>query len=144
MLGEGHMPKLDPIEVIGYYRALGEFVDTFANIEEVIFLYLSELAGVDHDTARAVFSGVRIHDAISFIKRIAEVRGVQLSAELDDVLGQLQIINDVRNLILASSGVGEMAQRSSRAIHFQCWPRLDRRANQGDPYLSCHTYGYAI
>jgi hypothetical protein len=87
-------------DVAAYYRALGEFVDTFANVEEVMFLYLSALAGVDHDTARAVFSGVRIRDAISYIKRISEVRGVQLAAELDDVLGQLQIINDVRNLIL--------------------------------------------
>lgn len=87
-------------DVAAYYRALGEFVDTFANVEEVMFLYLAALVGVDHDTARAVFSGVRIRDAISYIKRIAEVRGAQLAAELDEVLGQLQIINDVRNLIL--------------------------------------------
>jgi hypothetical protein len=48
-------PRINLEEVAAYYRALGEFVDTFANVEEVIFMYLSELAGVDHDTARAVF-----------------------------------------------------------------------------------------
>ena len=43
---------------------------------------------------------MRIHDAVSFIKRIAEVGKAELSAALDDLLSQLLIINDVRNLIL--------------------------------------------
>src|SRR5207253_3080225 len=76
-------------------------------VEEVlsifISLYLSALAGMDPGTARAVFSGVTIHDGISFIKRIAEVRNSSLSTELDDVLSQLLIISDVRNLILHHS-----------------------------------------
>ena len=92
--------RVDLKEVSGYYQALGKFVDTFANVEEILFLYLYASAGVDYDAARAIFSGVRIHDAVSFIKRIAEVGKAELSAALDDVLSQLLIINDVRNLIL--------------------------------------------
>jgi hypothetical protein len=60
---EGHLPKLDPQEVIGYYRALVEFVDLFADVEGVLFLYLYTLVGVDEATAKAVFSGVRVHEA---------------------------------------------------------------------------------
>jgi len=92
--------RVDLKGVSGYYQALGKFVDTFANVEEILFLYLYASAGVDYDTARAIFSGVRIHDAVSLIKRFAEVRKAELSAALDDVLSQLLIINDVRNLIL--------------------------------------------
>jgi hypothetical protein len=53
--------RVDLKEVSGYYQALGKFVDTFANVEEILFLYLYASAGVAYDTARAIFSGVRIH-----------------------------------------------------------------------------------
>jgi hypothetical protein len=97
------MPKLDPKEVIGYYRALGEFVELFADVEGVLFLYLYTLVGVDEATAKAVFSGVRVHEAISFIRRLAEVRTHGIPATIDAVLAQLLIINDARNMILHNS-----------------------------------------
>jgi hypothetical protein len=91
--------RVDLKEVSGYYQALGKFVDTFANVEEILFLYLRVgWSSLRH--GKSHFSGVRIHDAVSFIKRIAEVGKAELSAALDDVLSQLLIINDVRNLIL--------------------------------------------
>jgi hypothetical protein len=89
-----------PEEQAGYYRALGQFVSRFAEVEGVLFLYLYTFAGVDENTAKAVLSGVRVHDGVSFIKRIAYVRNTTLSAELEEVLSQLLIINDARNLIL--------------------------------------------
>jgi hypothetical protein len=54
---------LYPEEQVGYYRALGQFVDAFAEVEGVLFLYLYTFAGMDQDTAKAVLSGVRVHDA---------------------------------------------------------------------------------
>src|SRR5438876_4934171 len=45
--------RVDLNEVAGYYQALGQFVDIFANVEEVlsifISLYLSALAGMEPD-----------------------------------------------------------------------------------------------
>ena len=96
--------RVDLKEVSGYYQALGKFVDTFANVEEILFLYLYASAGVDYDAARAIFSGVRIHDAVSFIKRIAEVGKAELSAALDDVLSQLLIIIVILYCIIRSPG----------------------------------------
>jgi hypothetical protein len=79
-------------EIIGYYRALGEFVDTFAEVEGVLFLYLSTLIGIDQDTAKAVFSGIRAHDSVSFIKRTMEARNVALPTDLDAALSQLLVM----------------------------------------------------
>jgi hypothetical protein len=104
------MPKLDPIEVAGYYRALGEFVEAFADVEGELFLYLYTLVGVDYNMARAVFSGVRVQEAVSFIRRIMEIRPSKIPEGLDEVLAQILIINDTRNLILHHSVSGRYSK----------------------------------
>jgi hypothetical protein len=38
--------RFDREQIVGYYRALGEFVDTFANVEQVLFLCLYNLVGI--------------------------------------------------------------------------------------------------
>jgi hypothetical protein len=103
---KGYMPStpdLEEKEAPGYYGTLGLFVHSFAHAEGWLFMYLCRVAEVDEDTARAIFSGVRVHDPVSFIKRIAEVRNEPLSNEFDEALSQLLIINDVRNHILHHS-----------------------------------------
>jgi hypothetical protein len=57
--------RSDREEIIGYYRALGEFGGAFAKVEWALFLYLHNLAALDQETAKAIFSGVRVHDAAS-------------------------------------------------------------------------------
>jgi hypothetical protein len=104
------MPKLDPREVAGYYRALGEFVEAFADVEGDLFLYLYNLVGVDYNMARAVFSGVRIQETVSFIRRIIEIRPSKIPDGLDEVLAQLLTINDTRNLILHHSVSGRYSK----------------------------------
>jgi hypothetical protein len=60
--------------------------------------------------ARAVFSGVRIQEAVSFIRRIMEIRPSKIPDGLDEVLAQLLTINDARNLILHHSVSGRYSK----------------------------------
>jgi hypothetical protein len=63
-------PRVDA----GYFQALGMFVDRFAQVESALFQFLSVFAGVDDQTARAIFSGTRVDAACSFLRRIADVK----------------------------------------------------------------------
>jgi hypothetical protein len=104
------IPRLDPEQEAGNYYALGKFIDLFAAVEETLFGYLRALAGLDPDTGRAILSGVRAHDSVTFVKRIAEVKSITLPAHMEDVLSHFLKINDARNLILHHSGVGRFRE----------------------------------
>ena len=54
------------------------------------------------EIAQAVFSGVRIKEAMSLINRVAEVRPLSKEAKADQdyIFTQLRLITDVRNDIL--------------------------------------------
>jgi hypothetical protein len=85
-----------------YWLALGEFVDSFARAEHDIHLVLRWHTKTLDKVARAVFSGVRIDAACSFLRRLADIEFIDSTewAELEPVLTQLKTINDARNLIL--------------------------------------------
>jgi hypothetical protein len=85
-----------------YFEALGRFAHAYARVESIIALSLWYSAGISHPIAKAVFSGVKIKETSGFLKRIAEVTGMDKTRrdELDAVLKQLGDITAARNDIL--------------------------------------------
>lgn len=69
----------------------------FANTESCLLIALSETAGVSHDTARGIFSGVRIDTAKSLINRLRELKGMPEDPILTSAFAQLTLITNVRN-----------------------------------------------
>jgi len=108
-----------------YFRALGLFVDQFAQVEGALFRFLSVFAGVDHEIARAILSGARVDAACSFLRRIPDVKGRAKNprnVNLPRVLEQLLIINNVRNDILhygtmITEGGARVTSNIDRALH---------------------------
>lgn len=95
-----HLPKQlrDP----EYLQALGGFVETFALVEAAIFWSLRFYTNMPIAMMRAVLSGVRIQDGISFVRRVhaAAKPPLPIRAELDAALVQLKLITDKRNDII--------------------------------------------
>jgi hypothetical protein len=85
-----------------YNAALGSFVQSFARVEHGMHRALRWYAKVDVETARAVFSGVRAMEASGYLRRLADIGGIEASewARLNPLLAQLKAINDVRNILL--------------------------------------------
>lgn len=85
-----------------YFEALGRFVQTFAETEIGIAMTLRTLAGVTKPVARAIFSGVRVETAMSFINRIMEVTSTSqpMRDDFQYAFTQLGHINQARNQIL--------------------------------------------
>jgi hypothetical protein len=83
-----------------YYLALGKFVNEFAHAEADMFVLLIMTANVPIATGQALFSGTRVRDSISFIKRIYETRGSEPTARMADVFSQLTSIATARDHIL--------------------------------------------
>lgn len=96
------VPGSSPEKYDAYWKALGKFIHEFARIEAALQLLLWRLSKMDPKLAKAVFSGTRIDGASQFIRRLLEVRPIDKKKEavLLDMLTQLKIINDVRNLIV--------------------------------------------
>ena len=85
-----------------YWPALGKFLDVFATVESCMQMVLWHYAKTPTHIARAIFSGVRIKEAISFVNRILEVSTVtpEAKADLAYVFAQLTVITNVRNQII--------------------------------------------
>jgi hypothetical protein len=83
-----------------YYLGLGMFVDRYGMVEDQLFVLLMLVSGVRIDTAQAIFSGTRTAAAISFIKRLHEVKQEPLPDRLAEVFAQLNTITTVRDHIL--------------------------------------------
>ena len=82
-----------------YWRALGKFVDQFASIETGMHLLLQERTRMPLETARAVFSGVRVKDTMSFLGRLSKVFPLKPETLTDQefIFAQLRTITDIRN-----------------------------------------------
>jgi len=87
-----------------YQGILGRLMMVFAGVEEVVYDFLVKTSGVEPVIASAIFSGVRMAEAIGTIKKIHEARGVELSARLRQQFQRLLDINRTRNQ-LAHYGV---------------------------------------
>ena len=77
-------------------------MDMFATVECTLQMVLWKYAKIPDSTARAILSGVRVDNAMSFINRLIEVDdpGPEIKADLKDVFQQLSIINGARNNII--------------------------------------------
>jgi hypothetical protein len=90
-----------------YHSSLGSFVDQFSSAEKELQLTLQSFSKMKPKAAKAVFSGTRVADGVSLIKRLMEVKPLKSKKKqtlLIDVLDQLKAINDARNLILHYGG----------------------------------------
>jgi hypothetical protein len=96
----GSLETSDP-----YFKALGIFVHAFAEVEGWMLTMLTMLSGVRDESGPALFSGVRIEQGISFIRRLYEAHRCPIDPALDEALRQLAIINNVRNRILHYGGL---------------------------------------
>lgn len=83
-----------------YLAALGGFVLAFAAVENTLQRLLTSETGVTSNIARAIFSGVRVDQAKTFVKRARSVNGKDDDALVDRVFSHLSTINNVRNDIL--------------------------------------------
>jgi hypothetical protein len=86
-------------EIRAYFAELGRFMHDFAAIEVTLQGVLAITVDTPHETSRAVFSGVRIDQAQSFLRRLAESRGEPLSQYLVRAFPQLKAITATRNNI---------------------------------------------
>ena len=106
-----------------YLAALGEFIETFATIETVIFNALISYANMPVPVGRALLSGTRVDQAIDFINRLFEAGLVPQNerAEIADALTQLRAINNFRNTLVhhnsfVTSDRGRVVSNVSRAL----------------------------
>jgi hypothetical protein len=83
-----------------YYAALGEFVWEFSIAERHVHLLLWHYAGLSERTSKALFSGFKIDGLIGLINRLTEEHDGAEREELRDILDQMSVINNARNLIL--------------------------------------------
>jgi hypothetical protein len=84
-----------------FHQALGGFVSSFSGAEMAVTLLLWHVSGVSEEVAKAIFSGTRIKEAISFINRIYDATGeAAIKNGMKRYFDHLGAINDVRNDVL--------------------------------------------
>lgn len=83
-----------------FHYALGKFVSQFARAENMLFMFLGHVVGIDHRTLTILASGAKIDACISFIRRTHDAHNVAISDQIDDALARLATINNVRNDLL--------------------------------------------
>jgi hypothetical protein len=86
----------------GYLRALGDFVESYANTESLVFTYLHFSSKLTLPVSRALFSGVRTKEAISYIQRIWDVDPPPdfVRSHVEEAFTHLHMITDVRNHVM--------------------------------------------
>ncbi len=99
------MPRFSPavsqlLPYERYYLALGMFIQRYAGIEARLQALLWRYAEVPPEVARSIFSGVRVDQAVSFIKRLHKSRGIEMHPMMIDTLDQIGVINAARNLTI--------------------------------------------
>ena len=83
-----------------YWLALGRFIHAYALTERETFTLLLEKAGVSRPMAQALFSGSRVKNTMSLLKRIADVRGQAVPANVTRAMDQLGHITGARDKIV--------------------------------------------
>jgi hypothetical protein len=83
-----------------YYRALGEFIDSFSEIERYVHILLCQEAAVNGIIGAAVFSGVRIDQAKDLINRIRQAKNLPIDQDLQRIFSQITVITKARNDIV--------------------------------------------
>ncbi|MGD0762659.1 MAG: hypothetical protein ABR929_05610 [Roseiarcus sp.] len=105
-----------------YWQALGEFIETFASTETMLFSYLIVRIKVPHPVGRALFGGHHVDQLIGAVSRITLVLPPDhdLAEKTVLALDQLRIINATRNSIIhypsfVTSDKGRISSNITRA-----------------------------
>jgi hypothetical protein len=85
-----------------YWLALGEFIESFATAETVLFYHLARTAHVSANVSRVLFGAERASEYVRLIKELWDVESPpdDVKAELTDVLDQFGVISGTRNVII--------------------------------------------
>ena len=83
-----------------YWEALGRFVHRFAMMEQEIHHLLRLTASTDTDVSRALFSGTRAKQALSWIDRIRAVQNLPNDPDFDRAKKQFTLINGTRDDVI--------------------------------------------
>jgi hypothetical protein len=85
-----------------YFHGLGRFVDRFSQTEQDMAWIMFMLCGVSFDDAQALFSGVRMDEAMNNIRKLAEIRQIADAPKelLSEAFTQLRQISELRNSLL--------------------------------------------
>ena len=106
---------LDPIDQ--FHVHLGRFVHQFSQLEKTMQMYLMLESGVSHNVARAVFSGVKMAEGKSFIKRLREVSGKTEDSEfVERLFAQITVLTTARNDILHHGAAFESVDTGNATV----------------------------
>lgn len=83
-----------------YYLELGRFIQRFAGLEASLQSLLWKHANVSPEVARSIFSGVRVDQALSFIKRLHRAHDLNMHPLILEAFDQIGTINSARNMII--------------------------------------------
>lgn len=83
-----------------FIGSLGSFINMFSQVEGMARSLMVHFAGVDAPTALALFSGVKIDQAIQNIRRLHTARKVTLDPALNKALEQMAVLTSFRNDLL--------------------------------------------
>lgn len=80
-----------------YHLSLGRFIDAFSTAEHNLKFALAAVANVPRETAKAIFSGVRVKGAIDYIRRIFESRNETIPPDINRALSHMSAILTARD-----------------------------------------------
>ena len=88
-----------------YWAALGRFIHRFAMMEQQFHFLLRLTSKTDDAASKAIFSGTRAKQAISWFDRINEARGHSPDADFERAKAQFNVINQMRDDIVHSGAI---------------------------------------
>ena len=96
----GEVARMNKAEA-EYHTALGKFIEIFALVESQLFAFIERAARMPNTTARIVAGGWRTGNMIVFVQSLwrAEAPPAE-DAFLQDAVGQLHLINNLRNSLV--------------------------------------------
>ncbi len=113
-------PALPPLADIDfeYQQCLGMFIEEYAHAEALVFLYLIHTINLSVPMGRALFSGVRVKEALGLIGRVWEIEppSPSIKEDLDEVFQHLSIITGVRNSIMHYSYMSDEQVRTTSDV----------------------------
>lgn len=83
-----------------YWKALGRFIHFYAITERETFTLFVDKAGLTREMAKALFSGLRVRDAMNLLRRVAETRGEEVPDYVERAMTQLTHITSARDNIV--------------------------------------------
>lgn len=110
---------------VQYWQALGRFIEMFSLVESVMQFALWNYARTPVPTARAIFSGVRVKEAMGLIRRIFDIeansKDTDTKSDLEKVFNQLTTINGLRNDLIHHGSQDDGEVPEGRIISNELW-----------------------